>query len=198
MKPKCDGCLREYSSGDWGFVSDADSVRSYLTYPSDGLVRAPRGKRKIIPNAKAREAQETFSTRAATRRSTRLETIHSCHSRDIESDDEDDEETTARNLVKLVTDLKEAIVKQNTITENNQAKLVEIKEEQQALRVPGGHSAPSLSCWQTRLVGQNGQIFFGPDEISEKSISRSFRAWQDVEVGSMDICTGQDAKASWG
>ena len=34
-------------------------------------------------------------------------------------------------MVKLVTDLKEAIVKQNTITENNQAKLVEIKEEQQ-------------------------------------------------------------------
>jgi hypothetical protein len=31
LKPKCDGWLREYSSGDWGFVSDADSVRSYLT-----------------------------------------------------------------------------------------------------------------------------------------------------------------------
>jgi Mg2+ and Co2+ transporter CorA len=52
----------------------------------------------------------------------------------VESDDEDDEETTLRNLVKLVTDLKETIVKQNTIIENNQAELVEIKEEQQAIR----------------------------------------------------------------
>jgi hypothetical protein len=55
--------------------------------------------------------------------------------RDIESDDEGDEETTLRNSVKLVGDLKETIVKQNTIIENNQAELVEIKEEQQALRV---------------------------------------------------------------
>jgi hypothetical protein len=64
--------------------------------------------------------------------------------RNIGSNNEDDEETTLQNLVKLVTDLKETILKQNTIIENNQAELIEIKEEQQALRVQNCGAAKSL------------------------------------------------------
>jgi predicted XRE-type DNA-binding protein len=69
------------------------------------------------------------------RKEYRLDWIPQLSFRDIEYDDEEDgkegdeeRETTLRTLVKLVTDLKNTIVQQNATIEN-QAELVEIKEE---------------------------------------------------------------------
>jgi hypothetical protein len=51
-------------------------------------------------------------------------------SQDLPSD-----KMTLRNLVKPLTDLKETIVKQNTIIENNQTELLETKRSSKTLRV---------------------------------------------------------------
>jgi hypothetical protein len=76
-------------------------------------------------------------------------------------------------LVKLVTDLKKTIAQQSAIIENNQAELVEIKEEQQAFQAQNNElqdeirtlrgqvsalsaSLPSTRSWASVVAGTRG------------------------------------------
>lgn len=74
-------------------------------------LRAPRTKRVIVPSNKAREAQKNKTSTLSFR--------------DIETVEEDDDETTLRTLVKLVTDLKAIIEQQNTTIKIAQTELSE-------------------------------------------------------------------------